>query len=134
MILPFLPLINKILDSVLPDSSEIKLKLATLAQTGELAYLDADVKLALAQSGVNQEEAKSTNWFVAGWRPACGWVSTIGLAYQFLVQPLLAWLSLMTGIPVPPVLDTGTLISLLTGMLGLGAVRTYEKLKDVASG
>ena len=135
MITAFLPLISKIFDTVLPDpkaKAEAQLRLAELQQTGDMTVFDGLVKLALAQIGVNQEEAKSTNWFVAGWRPAVGWVCTSGLVYQFVVQPILTWLSLNFGIIAPPVVDTGTLMTMLMGLLGLGTMRTYEKFKEVA--
>lgn len=132
MLLPFIPLINKILDSVLPDSSEAKFKLAELSQKGELTALDGDIKIALGQIGVNTEEAKNINWFIAGWRPAVGWICTVGLGYQFLLQPILTWISFcFFHLPGPPNLDGSTLLSLLMGLLGLGGLRTYEKLNEV---
>lgn len=130
-----IPVIGQLLDKVIPDpqkAAEAKQKLAELSQAQDMAYLDADVKLALGQMSVNVEEAKSANLFVSGWRPAAGWVCVSGLVYQFIVQPLDAWLSAIVGWPVPPVIDTGTLMTLLFGMLGLGGYRTFEKLKGVS--
>jgi predicted Na+-dependent transporter len=59
-------------------------------------------------------------------------VCVLGLAYQFLVQPLLAWGSGVWAVPLPPNLDLGDLLTLLGGMLGLGSLRTAEKFKGVA--
>lgn len=129
------PIIGQVLGRVLPDpaeAAEAKLRLAELVKRGELASLEADVKVALGQMEINKEEAKSGSLFVAGWRPAVGWICAIALSYQFLVQPLLEWASLIATIPVPPELDSETLMTLLFGMLGMGGMRMYEKGKGVA--
>jgi hypothetical protein len=130
-----LPVIGQVLGKVLPDpaaAAEAKIRLAELVQRGELAFLDADVKVALGQMEINKEEAKSGSLFVAGWRPAVGWICAVALSYQFVVRPLLAWYSLIVTIPVPPELDVATLMTLLFGMLGMGGMRMYEKSKGVA--
>ena len=124
-----------ILDRLIPDPVQrqaAKVKLLELEQAGRLAELDADLKLALGQLEVNKVEAASADRFVAGWRPAVGWVCVAGLGYQFLAQPLLAWSSGIGGWPVPPDLALGDLMTLLAGMLGLGTLRTAEKVKGVA--
>lgn len=134
-LLAFLPLIGDVLDKVLPDagaSDNAKLELMKLAQSGELAQLNADTSLALGQIEVNKVEAASSSVFVAGWRPAAGWVCVSGLAYAFLGHSLLAWLSAVKGWPAPPMIDSDTLMVLLTGLLGLGGYRSYEKSKGVA--
>ncbi len=77
----------------------------------------------------NRAEAQHPSIFVAGWRPFTGWVCGAGLAYQFLLQPLFAWGSLAIGIPIPPPLELASLITVLTGMLGLGAARTFEGIR-----
>ncbi|MBI5235576.1 MAG: hypothetical protein HY886_04935 [Deltaproteobacteria bacterium] len=92
---------------------------------------DIEARLAEAQGKVNEIEAGSTSFFVAGWRPAAGWSAVIGLCYTFFAQPFFAWASLNWGWTAPPAIDTGALITLLMGMLGLGGLRTYEKIKDV---
>ena len=130
-----LPIIGQVLGKVLPDpaaAAEAKIRLAELVQRGELAFLDAEVKAALGQMEINKEEAKSGSLFVAGWRPAVGWICAVALSYQFVVRPLLAWCSLIATIPVPPELDIATLMTLLFGMLGMGGMRMYEKGKGVA--
>lgn len=134
--LQFLPLITSVLDKILPDATaagEAKLKMLELAQRGELAVLDADMRLALAQIEVNKVEA-STDLFRGGWRPAVGWVCVLGLGYQLVLRPVLPWLVRVAGGEVPdlPSIDTDTLMVLLTGMLGLGGLRTFEKVKGRA--
>lgn len=128
-------LLPGILDKILPDpgaASDAKLKLMELAQKGELAALDAEMKLALGQLEVNKTEAASGSLFTGGWRPAIGWICAAGLGYEFLISPLLPWLlSAAMGRTLPPLPDlpTETLMTLLFGMLGLGGLRTLEKVK-----
>lgn len=133
--LDFLPVIGKLLDRILPDpavADQAKYNLLQLQQQGALAELQADLQLALGQIEVNKAEAQSPDFFRSGWRPAVGWTCTLGLAYQFLLQPVLSWLASVKSFPVPPSLDLGTLMTLLFGMLGLGAYRTKEKIEGVA--
>lgn len=132
-----LPAITTVLDKVFPDkdkANEAKIKLLEMQQQGELAVLESDLKVALAQAAINQEEAKSPSVFVSGWRPFIGWVGGLGLFYVFLGYPLASWWVAMhpTGI-VPPVLASDNLLELVFSMLGLGGLRTYEKLKGIAA-
>ena len=125
----------KVLDRVLPDPAQkaaAQLELLKLQQTGEFRQLEADLQLALSQTEVNKVEAASADPFKSGWRPAAGWVCVLGLLYQFLAQPLLAWGSVMQGYSAPPVLELGDLYGLLFGMLGLGAYRSVERVKGKA--
>ncbi len=87
-----------------------------------------------AQTDIDVAEARNPNIFVAGWRPAVGWVCVLGLVYQFAACPLLSWLSAMPGVhvPIPPALDTSTLTPLLLSLLGMGSLRTVEKIKGAA--
>lgn len=131
-----IPLIGTIVEKVIPDpqaAADAKLRVMELAQKGELAVLDADLKLAMGQVEVNKVEA-GTDLFRGGWRPATGWVCVVGLAYQFIVQPVLPWLVSLFGVSVPPLpaIDNETLMVLLTGMLGLGGLRTFERVKGRA--
>lgn len=111
---------NKIVDPV--EIAKIDLQLQQL-----------DNALTNGQLLINQEEAKSSSVFVAGWRPFIGWVCGTALAFQFLVTPILMWLCLALNvvIPNPPVLDLGSLMTILGGLLGLGTLRTFEKVKKV---
>ena len=119
---------GKLIDRLWPDPAQrdaAKLELLRLQQSGELAEMTA-------QTEINKVEAASASVFVAGWRPAVGWVCVAGLFYTFLLRPLLAWASGMVDVPVPPPLDMGDLFTLLAGMLGLSASRTFEKVQGVA--
>jgi hypothetical protein len=131
-----IPALAQIFDKVIPDpqaQADAKLKVMEMAQRGELAVLDADLKLALGQLEVNKIEA-GTDMFRGGWRPAVGWTCVFGLVYQFLMQPLLPWIVTVAGGHVPPLpaIDNETLMLLLTGMLGLGGLRTFERVKGRA--
>lgn len=128
----------KIIDKVIPDPAQkdaAKLALLQLQQSGELAELEANVKLATAQTDTNKTEAANASIFVSGWRPFIGWTCGIGLSVQFLVGPLLTYAADLYGHPLAfPQLDTGTLMTLLVGMLGLGGYRTFEKINGVTVG
>ena len=131
-----IPAITQVLDKIIPDpqsAADAKLKALELAQKGDLAALDAELRLALGQLEVNKAEA-TTDMFRGGWRPAVGWVCVVGLAYQFVLQPVLPWLVALFGAQVPPLpaIDNETLMVLLTGMLGLGGLRTIERVKGKA--
>lgn len=92
---------------------------------------DNGIKLALAQVDVNKTEAASTNWFVAGWRPATGWICAGALGYVAIFEPIArfaaqVWFHYTGGFPV---IDTTLTMQVLLGMLGLGALRSTEKVK-----
>ena len=80
------------------------------------------------QSEINKVEAQHRNIFVAGWRPFIGWVCGVALAYNFVLRDLLIWF--LGQDSVPPALQMEHLMTVLIGMLGLGGMRTFEKLKD----
>ena len=104
----------------------------------ELRRIDAE--LLTAQAEVNRAEAGHRSVFVAGWRPAIGWVGATAMAYQFLLYPVLVWswhLLQATGwmpaeLKPPPMLDTEALWVILSGMLGIAGMRSVEKVKGVA--
>jgi hypothetical protein len=129
---------KSILSRVFPDpvqQAEAALKLAELQQNGEFKALEADVALALAQIANNTEDARSGSNFRGGWRPFIGWVCGFGLTYQFLVRPLgnsfinfshsIGWIQIQFQMDA---LDTATLMALISGMLGFGGLRTYERI------
>jgi len=81
--------------------------------------------IAMAQIEVNKQDAKG-NWFQSSWRPATGWVCVLGFMVNFLISPLCAGF----GIDIPQA-DTATMLPVLMGMLGLGSMRSFEKVKKV---
>lgn len=85
-----------------------------------------------SQIEVNAAEAKSGNLFVAGWRPFIGWICGCSFAWQFVLEPLVSYVLSVYGHPMSlPKLDYGFMSEVLMGMLGLGGMRTYEKLQNV---
>lgn len=120
-----------IIDKIIPDpaaKAAAQLALLQLQQTGQLAELQAGLTQQTAQSSIDETEAKG-NWFEADWRPFVGWICGFGLLYSFLLRPLLAWIAPLWQLPSPPALDLGTLMTLLFGMLGLGALKMNETIK-----
>jgi hypothetical protein len=120
----------RLLDKIIPDKdarAKAQFELMRAAQ-------DADLQLALGQLKVNEAEAGNTHVFVSGWRPFIGWTCGIGLVYNFILYPILLWFIAVTGAELtPPPLFSENLMELVMGMLGLGALRTYEKWKGVAA-
>ena len=131
-----LPFASELIKKLFPDpamQADANLKLLQLAQTGELAALAAETTLAQGQNEVNKVEAASSRLFVAGWRPFVGWICAAALGFQYIGRPLLAMGASMAGVPVDmPAIEAGELLPLLLGMLGLGGLRTVEKVKGVA--
>ena len=126
---------GKIIDKIFPDpaqKAQAQLEMLKLQQDGEFKAASDQLTRDLAQIDVDKTEAQSPSFFRSGWRPAVGWVCVLGLGYDFLCQPLLSWYALKKGIAAPPQLDIGTLLTLLGGMLGLGSLRTTEKLKGIS--
>ena len=125
---------QSLIERFFPDPEKkaaAQLELLKMEQTGDLARLAAETDLAKLQIQTNIEEAKSTNWWVAGWRPAIGWVCGAGLAYAALVEPFArfaakVWFGYGGEFPV---IDTDLTLQILMGMLGLGAMRSVEKVK-----
>lgn len=130
-----IPILGNLLDRIFPDpkaAGEAKLEVMRMAQAGELAQLDAELKLATGQIDVNKVEAASQSLFVAGWRPAIGWVCGAAFAFKFILGPAAVVGMAMAGHPITlPVFDFTEMSTILMGMLGLGALRTVEKVKGV---
>ena len=121
---------NTLITRIFPDPAQAanaKLELLKLQQSGDLATMTA-------QSDINKVEAASSSLFVSGWRPAIGWVCALALAYQYLGKPLATGILPAFGVNVPllPGLDDN-LWQLMMGMLGMGGLRTFEKVQGVAS-
>lgn len=106
----------------------------------ELDVYRAETDRMGGQIEINKIEAASNSLFVSGWRPAVGWCGVFAMAYQFVIYPFLTWgWSAMQaahwisiGLLPPPMLDTDALWVILTGILGLGAARSVEKIKGKA--
>lgn len=120
---------GRLLDKIIPDSAAREKAQAELLRAAQ----DQDFQLAMGQIEINKEEAKNPNLFVSGWRPFIGWTCAIGLVYNFLLYPLLLWSVAVLGLTLtPPPLFSNNLMELVFGMLGMGALRTFEKAKGVA--
>jgi hypothetical protein len=106
----------------------------------ELEAKRIDQAIDLGQMEVNKVEAANQNMFVAGWRPAIGWVGAGAMFYQFLLYPLLVWAwtwmqaeqIVPQEVKPPPMLDTDALWVILSGMLGIAGMRSFEKSRGVA--
>lgn len=88
----------------------------------------------MAQIEVNKVEAASSSIFVAGWRPFVGWASGAGLVYSAIIEPTASWIARIAGYTGTfPVINNELLLYVLGAMLGVGAMRSYEKVKGVAT-
>ncbi|SEJ45366.1 Holin of 3TMs, for gene-transfer release [Azotobacter beijerinckii] len=131
-----LPTVAGLLDKVIPDPEQkarAQLELLRLQQDGTFKELDTQLQTNLAQAKINEVEAASQSGFQAGWRPLAGYVCVAGLAYEFLLRPLLPWvLTVAGGADVPPLpsLDD-VLFELIFGMLGLGTLRSADRWNRV---
>ena len=132
-LLAIIPLIEKVLEHVIPDpvkAAEAKLKLAELAAKGESEELAALVAMTAAQTDILKIDAASTSFFQKGWRPLAAWTCVVvGFIYP-LVRVVVPWVlrvSGVDGVPELPALDTGEMVAMLMGMLGLGTMRSIER-------
>ena len=121
--------VGDLIDRFIPNKSEAaKAKLEM-----EAKLIDSLTSIDVAQIGVNAEEAKSSNLFVAGWRPACGWICAIAMGYHYIAQPFLAFALTNLGyVVVLPVFNMNALETVLFGMLGLGSMRSFDKMKGTS--
>lgn len=118
------PILNQVLGAFLPDPGkrqEVILQILTMfSQSDE------------AQNAVNKAEAKHSSVFVAGWRPAIGWTFASALAVQYVVSPIIVWASSLLGYSVPPIVKFDDMLwELMFGMLGMGALRSFEKYRGI---
>ena len=129
---------TRVIERLWPDPTQAaaaKLELIKLQQSGELAVMAAETELAKGQIKVNEEEAKSTSLFVSGWRPWIGWGCGFAMLYAALFEPIMRFVAVVVYHYAGefPVIDTGLTTQVLLGLLGLGALRTVDKIKGVAS-
>lgn len=118
----------------IPDAdkkAEIGLKLAELADKAD----ERENALILGQLDINLEEAKNSNVFVAGWRPAIGWTGAVALGHTWVLAPILQWAFRIGHIDLPmPALSPDAIYPIIIGMLGLGTMRTVEKMTGTTAG
>ena len=123
------------IERIWPDANkraEELRKLEELRQSGDLAVLNAHVQLLIGQIEINKIEAAHRSIWVAGWRPAVGWTCCSALLYKYIAYPTAELVIALThpDITVPP-LDTEQLIAVLMAILGIGGLRTLEKINGV---
>ena len=113
---------TKLLDKVIEDKDQknaLAHEIATMSEKHAHEALKGQLE-------INKIEAAHHSIFVSGWRPAIGWVCMLGLFYNVIVANILGiWFDL-------PEVDTTLLVPVMMGLLGLGAMRTYEKTKGVS--
>ena len=121
-------LVTTVVSRVFPDKTETeKQRLAV-----ELQTTLAQVNLDLAQIEVNKEEAKNPNFWVAGARPAVMWVGVAILVWTYLARPIIEFTAAATGHQLPPLPNLNMdIMPVVMGLLGLGTMRTVERLKGV---
>jgi len=118
--------IGNVLDALFTSDKERLDKKAVLARIA--------LQPSLLQSEINKVEAGHKSIFVAGWRPFIGWVCGVALAYNFVFRDLMVWALALTyaETPPPPPLHLEVLTTILYALLGLGGMRTFEKLQGRA--
>ena len=123
------PIIGGVLDRFFPN----KEKAAEAQRAIETALIDNSAQINLAQLEINKEEAKSSNIFVAGWRPFIGWTCGIALFWHYVGLQITTFFIAWFGYdePVLPTFDMSSLMTILMGMLGMGGLRTFEKMKGL---
>lgn len=125
--------VKDIISEVVVDKDkarELEFKLEELVDKADERYHEE----LMGQIEVNKEEAKHSSVFVAGWRPFIGWVGGAGLAYTFVLSPFIDFLARVNGyVGELPVVDTATLMTLVLAMLGVGAMRSYDKTQGTAT-
>lgn len=123
---------SSIIDKIWPDkdkADQVKLEMFKAQQAGQLQEIANQFSITMEQVKVNAEEAKHNSIFVSGWRPFVGWICGFALGYNYILFPFIAWAAKWadSGAPTMPALDSGELMTLLFGMLGLGAMRSFDK-------
>ena len=127
-VLSILEIGAKLLDKVIPDKDAREKAQAELIKAAQ----DQDFQLALAQIKVNEEEAKSDNIFKSGWRPSIGWTCSVAFVLHFVAFPIINFVIVALGYKEVVIsFDMTTLMTVLGGLLGIGGLRTYEKVKGI---
>lgn len=124
-----MPVINKVIDLIPDPNARAKAKEQALTTLADYAH-----KEALEQVKLNQVEAQHKSVFVAGWRPFVGWVGGFGFLYAVLLAPFMEFIALLFGYTGAfPEVDTALLLTTLGGMLGMGGLRSFDKLNRVST-
>ena len=125
--------VTNIIEEVVVDKDKVRqinLEIEKLADQADARYHEE----LMGQIEVNKTEAQHASIFVAGWRPFIGWTGGVGLAYSFVLAPFIEFIARANGytqeMPMP---DAGQLMMLVTSMLGVGALRSYDKAKGTAA-
>ena len=125
-----LPSVMEVAGRFLPEDKE---KRAAAEREIQAKLTDSLAQVDFAQLGINKVEAAHRSMFVAGWRPFIGWTCGVALMYTYVLQPILVFGLAQAGYLVElPRMDLGELMPVLMGMLGLGGLRSWEKVKGVA--
>ena len=132
-----IPLITQLLPSVMDVAGrflpEDKQKRAEAEREIEAKLTDSLAKLDLVQAETNKVEAGHRSLFVAGWRPFIGWSCGFALAYTYVLQPILTFGLAQAGYLIDlPAVNLGEMMPVLMGLLGLGGLRSWEKVKGVS--
>jgi Protein of unknown function (DUF3154). len=134
---PIFETISKVIDRVWPDPQQAaaaKLEMFKMQQAGEFKEIDTDLQLMLGQLEVNKAEASSGNWYAASWRPTIGYICCLALAGQFIAHPIVMWYVAYAHLNISiPAFDFGPLMTIVLSLLGVGGLRTLEKIKGVAA-
>jgi hypothetical protein len=128
LLAPLLEFGKDMIGRFVPDKEEAR---KAEAEFLKLA-MDGELKQVIAQLQINAQEAAHPSIWVAGWRPFFGWAGGAGFVYATIGQPLLSWWATIQGWPTPPTLNLDLLWVVVTGMLGIGSMRTFEKSKGVS--
>ncbi len=118
----------KVVGSIADDLHTSKEEIAHI----KLKDKELDTEVMLGQMAINREESKHKSIFVAGWRPFIGWVCGGGVAYNYILYPILKYMAVIFNwaeVSELPVLDLGEMMPIILGMLGIGAMRSYDKQK-----
>jgi len=124
---PLFELGKGIIDRIFPDPAQkaaAELELMKMTQ-------DGDLKQIMGQLEINAREAQHSSIFVAGWRPFFGWAGGVSFVYATIVQPVLVWVGTAKGWPAPPEVNIDLQWVVITGLLGLGTLRSVDKAKGV---
>lgn len=136
-LIPFIgPVLDKLVGLIPNQQAREKARLDAELELAKLDQKTLETLLAVdsKQIEVNIEEAKSSNLFVSGWRPSLGWVCASAFTWTYVLQPIVVFTLQATGHPVDlPKIEFGEMSAILMGMLGLGGMRTFEKMKGVAT-